>query len=190
MRNNSLPLPLAINEVEAAQSWYLLVHHQMVVNASAGPVPEHRVAFPVPPAAKPRRSDRFVLGIRKCWQRILFSLQPNFPSVRLLYLLTLKSLDVQTYLPLVFSSAVLLATRARRLPQRPPPALFRTAGCLTPHREEKMAALPSGYTWGLLGAKQDYLQRAGKEGPSHSPGSPALWHRTPEGTSVLQKVPS
>lgn len=96
--------------------------------------------------------------------------------------------DCPPSLPCITSTAVLPVSSVWARCGGPfQPCFAHTLSHTTQGRKD--AALSGSYTWRLLGAKQDCLQRAGKGSPSHSPGSHMLWHRTPQGISVLQKVP-
>lgn len=117
----------------------------------------------------------------------------NFLSFWILYLFVLQSLprmfkDCPLSLPCITSTAVLPVSSVRARCRGPFQPCFAHILSHT-MQGRKDAALSGSYTWRLLGAKQDCLQRAGKGSPSHSPGSHMLWHRTPQGISVLQKVP-
>lgn len=111
---------------------------------------EHRrtsTGFSFPPSAKPHRSDRLMLGIRRSWQ---FSLLPT----PLPFCVTIPTLDVQRpVLPLYpalpvqpFSLCPVFGLAAGV-----PSSLVLLTLCLTPHREEKMqlslVAAP-GTCWG------------------------------------------
>lgn len=120
------------------------------------------------------------------WQGALFSLQPNFLSFWLLYLFLFPSLPWVFRLTVPFPprTAVLPATSRGSAAEAPASLVSRTR-CPAPRREEKMPALTGGYTWGLLGAKQDYLQRAGS-GSISQPGLPSALAQDSGGNICLR----
>jgi len=174
--------------VETAQSWYLLVHHEMVVHASAG-----RLHLPSPSRTGPGSAGHpQTLATHPVFIRARFSLLPA-PSP---FPITVPTLGVQPHppcLPLVANTAVLPAARVRGSLQRSPPAsLHRDPSSLTSQRplwprvaptlshttqgRDEETRLAEVVTPGVCGGQRRVICKGLQ---SRSPGSPALWRRTP-----------